>query len=247
MTTQEQKRDSSDPEAPKGKFSVEMRYNADFLYHLLTHDNHQQSITLDNNMYEITEDEYDIFRFAHIELTSDLKVKSQPDWPNRSTKTLSVKADLWSPQYKLFQEGKIPAIMDALYTQGIDTDLSDQRSRLLIVRDTNPPLALEIKANAADYGLRIIFPYPEKLIDLNSSDDIQKAIAPYTKIMEKVTRAFYQMENKQLPLQKLVFEPLESESTEKSNLASCTYCGSYYPIVHGLTCPHCGASNPKFS
>lgn len=267
MTTQEQKRDMSGPEVPGGNFSVEVRYSPDFLFHLLTHDNHWQTISLDNNLGQITEYNYDVFGFVRITLTSDLKVKSQPDWPDRSTKTLSIKAGLWNNewQHEPFRKDKIPVLIDKLYEQGIDVDLKpfsgDRRfdhSRFLVARDTNPPWALETNAkeflfNLIQYstfkevGVRIILPYPEKLIDLYSSDDIQKAIAPYTKIMEKVMRAFYQMEHKQLPLQNLVFEPREIESTEKANIASCTYCSSDYSIVHGLTCPHCGASKPHFS
>jgi hypothetical protein len=252
MTPQAEKAGTSHPEARKGVFAVDMRYNSDFLFYYLTHDSHRQTISLDNNLEAITEPGYDIFRVATIRFTSDLKVKSQSDWPDRSTKTLSVYAGLWNKwQSEFFQPDKIPALMEALYAQGIDTDLTRFseplyiHNRFLVAKNENPPWGL-ITDTLKTEGVQIVIPYPKQLIDLNSSVDIQKALTPITRIMEKVMRACYQMEKKHLPMEKLVFTPKPVGEETKKYFASCTYCNADYSIVNGPTCPHCGASKPTF-
>lgn len=262
------------PEAKNGTFGVEMHYNPEFLYYYLTHDSHHgQTISLDNNMNQITEHGYDIFRFATISLTSDLKVKSQPDWPDRKAKTLSIETGLWieSDRCGPFMENTIPALIDTLHAQGIDSDLqaytghgwlSVDRTRTLIVKGANPPCALNINDRHTFYpeyldihpflskelaGVSIIFPYPAQPIDLRSPADIGKVITQHAKIMDNVIRAFYDMEKKHLPMEKLVFTPKEPSPEEaKKYIVTCSYCNRDYSIVNGLACPGCSASKPIF-
>lgn len=252
------------PETPRDSFGIEMRYNPEFVYTILNRSNKSRRITLHNNWESIYDSGYDLFSGNSLyksgpstgiatSVDSDLKVKSNPNWPDRSSKIFSISTKLKGG----FEWESFPRLQTELWSMGLDSDLThDPRwgfcGKFLISKNLDLPVTIgywelhEGRYLVSDPDhLVISLPYPS--VDLTSSDDIKKSMDLSAGILEKTIRALYKMCNKHLPLQKLIFEPRESESTEKSNLASCTYCGSFYPIVHGLTCPHCGASNPKFS
>lgn len=267
------------PETPRDSFGIEMRYNPEFVYTVLDRSYKSKSMILNNNWKSIYEKGYDLFDgqfsssrkdaseiippFGTIgiwtSINCDLKVKTIPDWPNRSSKVFSISTELLWPSAHSKFEFLAPRLQTELLSMGLDFDLTGNPegplpgSKFLISRN------LDLLATIKDWGdtkyyqsgsihtpaIKISLPYPS--IDLASSDDIKKSMDVSAYVLEKTIRALYKMYNKRVPLQKLVFEPLESASTEKTNIASCTYCNSYYPIVHGLTCPHCGASNPRFT
>lgn len=279
MIPQEQKEGPSDPEAQKGKFSVEMRYNPEFVYTVLDRSYRSTVMTLNNNWGSIYERGYDLFEetfssrqirppsiippFGTIgiwtSINCDLKVKTSPDWPDRSSKVFSISTELLWPSAHSEWKFLAPHLQTELLSIGLDFDLTSNPenppgSKFLISRSLDLPATIKDWENTEYFqggftkytpAIKISLPYPS--IDLTSPDDIKKSMDLSANVLEKTIRALYKMYNKRVPLQKLVFEPLESASTEKTNIASCTYCGSYYPIVHGLTCPHCGASNPRFT
>ena len=256
------------PERKTGGFGVVMKYNPEFVYTVLDRGYRSKVMTLNSNWESIYEKGYDLFdgefgdyRTIGIKtlINCDLKVKTQPDWPDRSSKIFSISTELLWPSAHSEWESLAPRLQAELLSTGLDFDLTSNpedalpRSNFLISRNLDLLAIIKDWGNREYYqygsihtpALKVSLPYPS--IDLASPDDIRKSMDLSADVLEKTIQALYKMSNKHLPLQKLVFEPSESASTEKTNIASCTYCNSFYPIVDGLTCPHCGASNPKFS
>ena len=252
-------------ETPQDTFGIEMRYNLNFLYHYLTGDNYKHTISLDNNLSTITDEDYDILKFPKIELTSDLKVKTNYHWPNRTDKTLSVNAslDFGSPLHFTIQydEKTVPALMDALSSQGINTECNDdyrnglpkrsgRYARILELKGAQPldklMLYLETTKDWSDtyYTTVHSISFRQPTIDLQSKLDIYTAITADITMMEKVIRVFYQMEKKHVPTEKLVFAPKQTKEELQKWFATCPNCRRQYSIVNGPDCPGCGGSNP---
>lgn len=259
-------------------FGVVMKYNPEFVYTVLDRSYKSKVMTLNNNWQFIYEKGYDLFdenfssqiHFPNIippfgtigiwtSINCDLKVKTNPNWPDRSSKVFSISTELLWPSAHSVWESLAPHLQAELLSTGLDFDLTSNPggalpgSKFLISRNLDLPAIIKDWENTEYYqygskhtpALKVSLPHPST--DLASPDDIRRSMDLSASVLEKTIGALYKMYNKRLPLQKLVFEPLESASTEKTNIASCTYCNSYYPIVHGLTCPHCGASNPRFT
>lgn len=261
------------PEKINDNFRVVMKYNPEFVYTVLNRGYKSHVMPLYNNWDAISEEGYDLFTGRYLGgivvspgietvIDCDLKVKSQPDWPDRSTKSFNIRTNLWLPSSHNEWRFLAPRIQTELLSLGLDFDLTGKpdkdreiSKKFLISRNLNLMTEITHWGDTTFYysgqgshyvpGIQIKLPFPS--IDLTSPRDIKECLDVLADTLEKTIRALYKIEKKHLPLQSLVFEPLESESTEKSNLVSCTYCGSNYSIVHGLTCPHCGASKPHFS
>jgi len=262
------------PERKTGGFGVIMKYNPEFVYTVLDRSYKSKAMILNNNWESIYEKGYDLFEKEPLSglygeepstgiwtsINCDLKVKTYPDWPDRSSKVFDISTVLVWPYAHSEWRFLTPRLQTELLSTGLDFDLTsilkDNTSgtnKFLISKNLDLPITIEHWSNTRQYrgifstssGIKISLSHPS--IDLTSPDDIRKSMDLSASVLEKTIGALYKMYNKRLPLQKLVFEPRESESTEKTNVASCTYCSSFYSIVYSLTCPHCGASNPRFT
>lgn len=250
-------------------FGVEMKYNPEFLYTLLTRDNKPHDIHLSNNWGAIFSPNYDVFHLISLHLHSDLAASVQVGRRDRSTKVFWLEGGLWRVvDRELSRQG----IQEKLFKLGVNTtdplmtDKKSFRSRnYLITRNTNPNWALDVnmwhRLNIDEsaylysfglsywknnvYGVKIHSPKP--ISDLVSPQDISNGLNSAAEIFEKTIKVSYEVEEKTLPQQNLVFAPSEEEVSKQSNRISCGYCGSDYSIVQGLTCPQCGGSKPQFS
>jgi hypothetical protein len=262
-------------EIPKDSFRVQMNYNPEFLYTLLTQSNKSGVRSFDSNWMEISEVDYDPFDELYAGLRSDLKIKLQPEWQDRSTKSIWLEGSFWNVSTGRVRgwESRAQELQKEFLLLGEDLDLrtdeNTKQRRLLVTRGANPSWALWINAFHTskwgeiepyfldarrhgsgfihEKGIKLIFPFPST-IDLNSPHDIEESLAAFMVIFEKTVRVLYRIDKKHLPLKNLVFEPGASgkEKTE-DYLAICSYCNSHYSIVSGPKCPGCGASGPQFS
>ena len=260
-------------EVLKDSFKVQMNYNPEFLYTLLTQDNKSRKILFDSNWMEISEVDYDPFDLLYAGLRSELKIKLQPEWQDRSTKSFWLEGSFWDVETMRARgwESRAQDIQREFLLMGEDLDLTTDENaswiKRLVTHNQNLNWALWINAfhqsgglepyvlperrlgvgEVKNAGIKLIFPFPSTL-DLNSPHDIEEGLAAFMAIFEKTVRVLYRIDKKHLPLKNLVFEPGAS-SKEKSEhyLAICSYCNTHYSIVHGPECPGCGAAVPKFS
>jgi hypothetical protein len=93
------------------------------------------------------------------------------------------------------------------------------------------------------YKIRTVLPWIYG--DLNNLNEFARTQESFIQNTEKVIKAIYMLDKKDLPPVKLQFKPEQEKS--KEFIAECDYCGSNYFTAQGLTCPHCGASSPIFS
>jgi len=260
-------------EVLKDSFKVQMNYNPEFLYTLLTQANKSCNIPFNSNWMAISEVDYDPFDELYAGLCSELKIKLQPEWQDRSTKSIWLEGSFWNVSTGRVRgwESRAQELQKEFLLLGEDLDLKTDENakqrRLLVTRGTNPSWALWINAFRArdgiepDFfamrrrgsgiinsaGIKLIFPFPSTL-DLNSPHDIEESLAAFMVIFEKTVRVLYRIDKKHLPLKNLV-SALGAAGKEKLEqyLAICSYCNSHYSIVSGPKCPGCGASEPQFS
>ena len=264
-------------EIPKDSFRVQMNYNPEFLYTLLTQNNKSRDISFNSNWMEISEVDYDPFDELYAGLRSELKIKLQPEWQDRSTKSIWLEGSFWNVSTGRVRgwKSRAPELQKEFLLLGEDLDLTTDNNNyynylreLLVTRNQNPSWALWINASRPPWGgiepyffaarrhgsgiinntgIKLIFPFPSTL-DLNSPHDIEEGLAAFMVIFEKTVRVLYRIDKKHLPLKNLVFEPGASGKEKlEQYLAICSYCNSHYSIVDGSRCPGCGASEPKFS
>jgi hypothetical protein len=237
-------------------FGIENFYSPEALYSLLTKDHLSHSYELQTNWAKIAEPGYDPITDVTGSVACDLKAKYTTG-TDRFAKVFWFYSNINIAPSRF---GRIVwSLGDQLPKLGIKaTHVSSGPGLRGTYPSNHPYIILHGPSHNfytsesdsfrvaisfdSDRKIRLVLPWAyEDLSDLKRFAKSQQNLLQNTEEMIKVV---YLFENKDLPPVKLQFRAELEKSQEF--LAECPYCQSNYFTAQSLSCPHCGASSPRF-
>jgi len=243
-------------ERARPNFGIENFYNPEALYSLLTIDHLSHSYTLQTNWAKIAEPGYDPINDVSASVACDLKAKYITG-TDRFAKVFWFYSNI---HIVLSQYNKIEwCLGDQLPKLGIEATRVSSGPGFVSTYSSKAPyivlhglsdlfytsvgdsfqMAISFDSNNK---IRLVLPWAYE--DLNNLKRFAKSQQNLLQNTEKIITAVYLLENKDLPPVKLQFKAEQEKS--KEFIAECTFCRSNYFTAQSLSCPHCGASSPRF-